>query len=136
MVGYWLSDCALDRLRMRQAVVIGGGVAGRGGAGRTMGGAAGGLVRAGCDSYRQKKAPIKGLRGWGCGYSMINADPNTSPMKNVEPIRASSIPMSSSSRHPSSVICSVPSYPNQTTFHRYPPMIAKYHASIACQFQR
>ena len=91
---------------MRQAVVIGGGVGGRVGAGSTMGGAAGGLVRAGCDSYRQKKAPIKGLRGWGCGYSMINADPNTSPMKNVEPIRASIIPISSSSRHPSSFICS------------------------------
>ena len=67
MVGYWLSDCALDRLRMRQAVVIGGGVGGRGGAGRTIGGAAGGLVRAGWDSYRQKKAPVKGLRGWGWG---------------------------------------------------------------------
>jgi len=67
VVGYWLSDCALDRLRMRQAVMIGGGVAGRVGAGSTMGGAAGGLFRAGCDSYRQKKAPIKGLRGWGWG---------------------------------------------------------------------
>ena len=58
VVGYWLSDCALDRLRIRQAVVIGGWVAGRGGAGRTMGGAARGLIGAGCDSYRQKKAPI------------------------------------------------------------------------------
>lgn len=52
---------------MRQAVVIGGGVGGRGGTGRTMGGVAGGLVRAGWDLYRQKKAPIKGLRGWGWG---------------------------------------------------------------------
>ncbi len=67
MVGYWLSDCALDRLRMRQAVVIGGGFGGRVGAGSTRGGAAGGLVRAGLDLYRQKKAPIKGLRGWGWG---------------------------------------------------------------------
>jgi len=60
VVGYWLSDRALYRLRMRQAVVIGGGVAGRGGAAR-------GLIGAGCDSYRQKKAPVKGLRGWGWG---------------------------------------------------------------------
>ena len=67
VVGYWLSDCALDRLRIRQEVVIGGVVGGRGGTGSTMGGAAGGLVRAGCDSYRQKKAPVKGLRGWGWG---------------------------------------------------------------------
>ena len=52
MVGYWLSDCALDRLRMRQAVVIGGVVGGRGGAGSTRVGAARGLVGAGCDSYR------------------------------------------------------------------------------------
>lgn len=52
---------------MRQAMVIGRGVGGRGGTGRTMGGAAGGLIGAGCDSYRQKKAPVKGLRGWGWG---------------------------------------------------------------------
>ena len=37
------------------------GLAGGVGAGRTMGGAAGGLVRAGWDSYRQKKKPQ--LRG-------------------------------------------------------------------------
>jgi len=67
MVGYSKGKRALDRLRMRQAVVIGGGVGGRIGAGRTMGGYAGGLIVAGCDSYRQKKAPIKGLRGWGWG---------------------------------------------------------------------
>ena len=67
VVGYWLSDCALYRLRIRQEVVIGGRVAGRVGAGRTMGGAAGGLIGAGWDSSRQKKAPVKGLRGWGWG---------------------------------------------------------------------
>ena len=67
VVGYWLSDCALDRLRIRQEVVIGGRVAGRVGAGRTMGGAACGLIGAGSDSSRQKKAPVKGLRGWGWG---------------------------------------------------------------------
>ena len=52
---------------MRQAVVIGRGVGGRVGAGRTMGGATRGLIGAGGDSYRQKKAPVKGLRGWGWG---------------------------------------------------------------------
>jgi len=68
VVGYWLSDRALDRLRMRQAVpLIGGRAGGRVGAGRTMGGAARGLIGADCDSYRQKKAPVKGLRGWGWG---------------------------------------------------------------------
>jgi hypothetical protein len=77
VVGYWLSDCALDRLRIRQEVVIGGRVAGRGGAGRTMGGAAFGLIGAGCDSYRQKKAPVKGLRGWGWGWG-LQYDPSGS----------------------------------------------------------
>jgi hypothetical protein len=68
VVGYWLSDFALYRLRIRQEVVIGGRVAGRVGAGRTMGGAAFGLIGAGWDSSRQKKAPVKGLRGWGLGF--------------------------------------------------------------------
>ena len=135
-MGYWLSDCALYRLRIRQAVVIGGGVAGRGGAGSTMGGAAGGLVRAGCDSYRQKKAPVKGLRGWGCGYSMINADPNTSPIKNVEPIKASSIPLSSSSRHPSSFICSAPSYSHKAGKWCHRPLIATDRDRGLCHHQR
>jgi len=70
VVGYWLSDRALDRLRMRQAMVIGRGVGGRVGAGRTMGGAARGLIGASCDSCRQKKAPIKGLRGLGLGFKI------------------------------------------------------------------
>ena len=84
MVGYWLSDCALDRLRMRQAVVIGGGFGGRVGSGRTMGGAARGLIGAGCDSYRQKKAPVKGLRGWGWG---LQYDPSGSEYQSNKDCR-------------------------------------------------
>ena len=84
MVGYWLTDRALNRLRIRQAVVIGGGACEWGGSGRTMGGDAGGLVGAGCDSYRQKKAPIKGLRGWGWG---LEYDPSGSEYQSNEECR-------------------------------------------------
>ena len=74
-MGYWLTNRALDRLRMRQTAVIGDAPSGWIGAGRIVSGAASGLVGAGCDSYRQKKAPIKGLRGWGWG---LEYDPSGS----------------------------------------------------------